>query len=181
MRKSVLLVSLASVLLVSCGGDADETATSGGESIDMKEAAARAKASAVRPQPGQYRVTLQVVDVDIPGAPTSAVDMMKNMMAGQTHEYCLKPGDVDRGFEEMARQSQESENCTFQRFDVAGGNFNAKMTCENPGQGTMTMTMKGVGTPTRSQMDMTMTGNMTGMGDSTIKMKSTHERVGDCR
>lgn len=180
MRKSVLLASLASILLVSCGGDADETATSGDESINMEEAAARAKASAVRPQPGQYRVKLEVIDVDIPGAPPSAVDMMKNMMAGQTHEYCLKPGDVDRGFEEMARQSQENDNCTFQRFDVAGGNFNAQMTCENPGQGKMTMTMKGVGTPTRSQMDMTMKGNMTGMGESTIQMKSIHERIGEC-
>ena len=180
MRKSVLFVSLASALLVSCGGDAGDDAAPAGDSIDMKEAAARAKATAVKPQPGQYRVTLEVLDVNIPGAPANMAEMMKQAMGGQTHEYCLKPGDVDKGFEEMAKQSQEGDNCSFQRFDVAGGNFDAQMTCTNPGQGKMTMTMKGRGTPTRSEMDMTMQGNMTGMGDSTIHMKSTHERIGDC-
>ncbi len=180
MRKSILLIPFASVLLVSCGGDASDDATSSSESIDMKQAAARAKANAIKPQPGQYRVSMEVLEVKIPGAPANMADMMKQHMGGQTHEYCLKPGDVERGFEEMAKQSQKGDNCTFQRFDVAGGDFDAKMTCNNPGQGTMTMVMQGQGTPTRSEMNMTMTGNITGMGDSTIRMKSTHERVGDC-
>ncbi|TNE29521.1 MAG: DUF3617 domain-containing protein [Alphaproteobacteria bacterium] len=180
MRTSALLASFASILLAACGGEADDSAAAGGDLIDMKKAAARAKATAVKPQPGQYRVTLEVLEVKIPGAPPSMADMMKQAMGGQVHEYCLKPGDVDRGFEEMAKQSQEGDNCSFQRFNAVGGNIDAQMTCKNPGQGTMTMVMKGVGTPTRSEMNMTMTGNMTGMGDSTIRVKSTHERMGEC-
>ena len=42
------------------------------------------------------------------------------------------------------------------------------------------MTMAGTATPTSSEMEMTMQGNMSGMGDATIKMKATHERIGDC-
>lgn len=179
MRNSALFLSLASMLLISCG-DAGDTSASGNDGIDMKEAAARAKSSVIKPTPGQYRVTMEVLEVDIPGAPASAADMMKQMMGGQSHEYCLRKGDVDKGFEEMARQSQEGGDCTFQRFNVAGGNFDAQMTCKHAGQGVMTMTMKGAGTPTRSQMEMTMKGNFSGMGDSTIRMKSTHERIGDC-
>jgi len=180
MRNSAMLLSIASMLLVSCGSGAEDTAASGSEGIDMKEATARAKSNAIKPTPGQYRVTMKVLEVNIPGAPASTADMMKQMMTGQSHEYCLRPGDVDKGFEEMARQSQEDSNCTFQKFNVVGGNFDAQMICKHAGQGTMTMTMQGTGTPTRSEMDMTMQGDFTGMGDSTIRMKSTHERIGDC-
>ena len=46
--------------------------------------------------------------------------------------------------------------------------------------GAIEMAMTGTATPTSSVMNMTMTGNMTGMGESTLRMKATHERVGDC-
>ena len=122
---------------------------------------------------------MEVLEIDIPGAPPEAAEMMRGMMGGQSHDYCLTQTDVDNGFEEMARQGQD-ENCTFERFDVNGGDIDAKMRCDIPGQGSMTMTLDGTATPTSSVMEMTMQGNMTGMGDSTIKMRAEHERIGDC-
>lgn len=176
MRYVLLFASLA---LAACGSDAPEPADSG-ETVSMDEVMARAEANAMKPQAGQYSVSMDVLEVDIPGAPKEAVDMMRGMMAGQSHSYCLTQEDVDKGWEEMARQSQENSDCKFQRFDVDGGDFDAQMICDAGGQGTMTMTMKGKGTPTSSEMDMTMKGNMTGMGESTIRMKATHTRTGDC-
>ena len=44
----------------------------------------------------------------------------------------------------------------------------------------MTMTMKGQGSETRSEMDMRMQGNVGGMGQMNMRMKTTHERLGDC-
>jgi len=179
MSYRILFASVATLVLTGCGSPDAGDETGGGESISVEEVAARAKANAVRPEPGEYRVSMEVLEVDIPGAPQGTADMMKDMMGGQTHNYCLRPEDVENGFEEMAKQGQEGD-CSFQRFDVAGGDFDAQMTCNAGGQGTMTMTMKGTGTPTSSEVDMTMKGNMTGMGESTIRMKARHDRIGDC-
>ncbi|RGP41191.1 hypothetical protein BPTFM16_01487 [Altererythrobacter insulae] len=177
MRKA--LIGLAPVLMIAAGCSGDAPESEGGEGLSMAEVAERAAGSTIKPEPGQYRMTMEVLDVDIPGAPPQAAEMMRGMMGGQTSEYCLSQADVDKGFEEMARQGQD-ENCTFANFDIDGGDIDAKMTCDVPGQGTVTMTLDGTGTPTSSEMEMTMQGNMTGMGDSTIKMKTTHERIGDC-
>lgn len=179
MRYRILFALAATSVLAACEGPGDEGKAGSDESVSMEDVAARAKANAVRPKPGQYRVTMDVLEVNIPGAPEGTVSMMRNMMGGQTHTYCLRPEDVDNGFEEMARQGQEGD-CNFQRFDVDGGRFDAQMTCKDSGQGAMTMTMTGQGTPTSSEVDMTMNGNMAGMGESTIRMKARHERIGEC-
>ena len=179
MHRTFLTLTAIAIPLAACGSDAPDSVDTGDE-VSMAEVAARAEASAMKPEPGQYSVSMEVLEVDIPGAPEGAADMMRGMMAGRTHSYCMTQEDVDKGFEEMARQSQENGDCTFQRFDIDGGDFDAQMTCNAEGQGTMTMTMKGKGTPTSSEMDMTMKGNMTGMGDSTIRMKAKHQRTGDC-
>ena len=178
MRKIALLLSFAPLALAACSSEPE--ASDPGEDLSMEEVAERAKANAMKPEPGQYRVTMEVLEVDVPGAPPQAADMMRTMMGQQSHSYCLTQADVDKGYEEMVRNSQDNSDCTFQRFDIDGGNFDAQMTCQAEGQGTMTMTMSGRGTPTSSEVDMTMKGNMTGMGDSTFRMKAKHERVGDC-
>lgn len=177
MRTVIAFAPIFALALAACGSEESEPAS--GESLSGEEVAERAR-GAVQPEPGQYRVSMKVLEVDIPGAPESAVDMMKGMMESETHEYCLTPEDVEKGYEEIAKQSQQDGDCSFKRFDVDGGDLDAEMVCEVEGQGAMTMAMEGSMTPTRSVMEMAMTGNMAGMGDSTIRMQATHERVGDC-
>jgi len=172
------LIPLVAIALAGCGSDKPDDA-SGGD-VSMAEAAQRAKASGVKPQPGKYRVTMEMLEVSIPGAPANMADMMKQSMGGTSHEYCLTQEDVDKGFEEMAKRSQDKDNCSFERFDVNGGNFDATMVCEVQGQGRMTMTMNGKGTPTSSVVDMHMTGRAGHMGEMNMHMKATHERIGDC-
>ncbi|MBE5074133.1 DUF3617 domain-containing protein [Erythrobacteraceae bacterium E2-1 Yellow Sea] len=180
IRTIYLATPLAAISLgLAACGSADDQSAGSGDSISVEEAAERAKASGVKPEPGQYRVTMEVLEVDIPGAPPQAVQMMREMMGGQSHQYCLTQEDVDKGFEEMARQSQDGD-CTFERFDMDGGDLDAKMVCTQDGQGSVTMNLKGTGGATRSDMDMLMEGNMGGMGKSTIHMRATHERIGDC-
>lgn len=181
MRLHTLVLALSSLALASCGGDSDGTTADSGpsENLSAEEVAERTRDSGIKPEPGQYRVSMEVLEVSIPGAPQGAADMMRSMMGGQTHQYCLTQDEVDEGFENMARQSQEGD-CTFDRWDINGGDFDGKMTCDVPGQGAMTMTMTGTGSPTRSEVNMTMQGDMAGMGQSTIRMKATHERIGDC-
>lgn len=178
MRSTSLVLATLSLSLAACGGDAAGD-NEPSENLSVEEVAERTRDNGIKPEPGQYRVSMEVLEVKIPGAPDGAADMMRGMMGGQTHQYCLTQEDVENGFEDMVKQSQEGD-CTFDKWDIDGGDFDGKMTCNVPGQGSMTMTMAGKGTPTRSEVDMTMQGNMGGMGESTIRMKATHERIGDC-
>ncbi|MBA4163881.1 MAG: hypothetical protein C0510_04505 [Erythrobacter sp.] len=175
-----LAPALALTLLLAGCGSAEEGEGANTESISMEDAAAGAKASAMKPEPGQYRVTMELLELDVPGAPQGAKDMMRGMMGGQSHEYCLKQGDVDKGFEEMARQTQENKDCSFERFDIDNGRFDGRMVCNVQGQGRMTITMQGEGSPTSSTMETRMEGDFAGMGQSTIRMRASHERIGDC-
>ena len=178
LERSVLVVGL-SLSLVACGGsDQAETAVVT-DPVSMEEVADRARDSAMRPEPGQYQATMEVLEIDIPGGPEGTADMMRGRMSSTVTKYCLSEEDVEKGFEEIARQSQEGE-CQFSRFDVSDGSFDGQMVCNVPGQGSMTMTMQGQGTPTSSTVDMTMEGNFGGMGDTTMRMRATHERLGDC-
>ena len=171
---------LALTLSLAGCGTAEEGDGSNSESISMEAAAARARDSHMKPEPGLYRVTTQLLELDVPGAPQGAMEAMRGMMAGQSHEYCLKQEDVDKGFEEMARQTQENKDCSFERFDLDKGNFDGRMVCNVPGQGRMTITMNGEGTSASSTMETRMEGDFSGMGRSTIRMRASHERIGDC-
>ena len=177
MRTRILPLAVLSIVLAACDNSPPETETDG--TLSMEEVAERAENSAIKPQPGQYSVSMEILEVDIPGAPAEVAEMMRGAMSGQTQKYCMTQADVDKGFEEMARQGQD-DNCSFERFDIDGGDIDATMSCDVPGQGAMTMTMEGTATPTRSVMEMTMKGSMAGMGESTIRMRASHERIGDC-
>lgn len=180
MRYQPVLAISAILLLAACGGDpADEAAS--GDSVSPAEIAERVDAADIKPQPGRYRSTVEIQELDIPGAPPQMAEMMRSQMGSQTNEYCLTQEESERGFEEMARQSQEGSDCQVEKFDAAGGKIDARMACTMPGQGKMTMTMVGTGSSTGSEMDMTMKGNFAGPQESTIRMKVNHERIGDCQ
>jgi hypothetical protein len=179
VRYPTIAAITLSLILAACSSGEDEQAGSG-ETISNEEVAERAR-EAVRPEPGLYRSTVELLEVDMPGAPAGVEDTMKRMMGGSnsTNEYCLTQEDVDRGFEEMARNSQQGD-CSFERFDADGGEIDAVMTCDAPGGGTMRITMQGTGGPTSSEMTMSMATEMAGMGTANMRMKATHERIGEC-
>ncbi len=174
------ILACASLVLTACGSP-DADADGDGE-ISMKEAAARS-GEMVKPAPGKYRTTVEMIDVEIPGAPKEMQDMMKGMLSSgpQTHEYCLTRAEAEKGFEEMARQAQEEDgNCSFEKFEAEGGSIDAIMNCAKEGQGTARMTMKGTGGRTSSDMTMTMDAKAPDGKTMTMTMKSSQQRIGDC-
>lgn len=177
MRKFLVLAA-ASGLLAACGGGADDADADGDGKITMAEAADKARDATIRPKPGQYRATMEVVDFEVPGAPPQAKDMMKQMM-GRSFEYCLSQEDADKGFEEMAKESQDG-NCSFEKFDIDGGKMDAVMVCSGDKGEPIRMTMDGMGTETSSKMTMTMDGAIPGYGAGKMIMKTSHQRIGDC-
>lgn len=180
MRR-IAIAAAASLTLAACGGGTSADSDGDGE-ISMKEAAAKSK-DMVKPQPGQYRATVEFVNMEMPGAPKQVQDMMKGMFdrGPQTHEYCLTKEEADKGFEEMARQAREDDgDCSFEKFDAEGGRIDAIMNCNADGQGAARMTMTGTGSETASQMTMTVDAKAPNGQTMKMTMKSSQERIGDC-
>lgn len=185
-RSGVIALALA---VTACGGDAapdaagDEASSSSEKgaqagSVPRETVIARA-ADAIRPQPGLYRSTTEITEFDIPDAPPQVKEMMRDRgMSRQSTEYCLTPADVEKGFEESVRKSQQGD-CDYKRFDVAGGTIEAAMTCRQDGR-TVDLTLSGRGTRTSSDMAMTMQTDMGPMGKGTIRARTKSERIGDC-
>lgn len=173
-------IAMIGLMVASCDGKTSADADGDGE-ITAEEMADITSAAVenVRPQAGQYRSTTQLLEIDLPGAPREVVDMMRSRMSGRKTEYCLTQEEVDKGFEEMARQSQQGD-CSFNRFEISGGEMEAEMSCSTPEGGVTRMTMAGTGTPTSSDMTMNISGSIPGMGDAKMVMNVKAERIGDC-
>ncbi|MEQ8772265.1 MAG: DUF3617 domain-containing protein, partial [Erythrobacter sp.] len=121
---------------------------------------------------------VELVDLDIPGAPPQAAEMMRSSMA-RTSEFCLTEEDVEDGYRQLASQPQ-GDNCSFSKFDVDDGEIDAAMRCTNPGGGTVDITMQGTGRETSSEVTRKMSGDLGGTGEGSMTMKQTSERIGDC-
>ena len=181
MRRPVLFATFtaAAFALAACGSP-DADADGDGE-ISLEEAAAKSD-EMVRPEPGLYRATTKMIDMQMPGAPPAVRDMMKGMMGGgeETSTFCLTREQAEKGFEEMARQTQEDADCAFEKFDADGGSIDAVMTCRGSERGEVRIAMQGTGTRTSSDMTMTMDARGPQGQSMTIKTRSQQERIGDC-
>jgi hypothetical protein len=187
--KRILVLTSACALIAACTESAPDGAMDGdvgagegegsGEEISLNEVQEKISEQRIKPKAGQYRSTAELVSIDIPGAPPEIASMMGEAMKGQTSEYCLTQEDVDKGFEEMAKETQEGD-CSFQKFDMDGGDIDAVMSCTAPGDAQMKVAMKGKGTETSMDMTMTLSGKIPQAGEMSMVMKSRQERIGDC-
>lgn len=183
--KRILVLTSACALIAACtdSAPADEAAATdaadSGEEISLNEVQEKIASEQIKPQAGQYRSSAKLVSIDIPGAPPQLAEMMGKAMEAQTSEYCLTQEQVDKGFEEMAKESQQGD-CSFQKFDMEGGNIDAVMTCKAQNDAQMQVAMTGKGTETSMDMTMTLEGEAPQVGKMKMVMQSKQERIGDC-
>lgn len=176
-----LAIACAALIPAACGSPETDVDADGDGTITMEEAAAKSR-EMVKPEPGQYRASVEMVDLQMPNAPEEVREMMRQAMSAgkQTSEFCLTKEDAEKGFAEAIRESQAQDDCTFERFDAEDGSIDALMVCEAPGRGTVRMEITGKGTPTSSQTRMVMNGEGPGGEPMTLTMTSEQERIGDC-
>ena len=180
MRTVHALPLAAAILLAACGGDAD---TDGDGNVSTEEAVAEA-AGAVKPQPGEYRASYELLEFDVPGMPDAVKQQMQAQMGGaaemaQANTYCLTPEEAEaNGVEEMAKSMAEGD-CTVARFDVSGGTISAEMQCTGADGVDAKVTMDGQMTATSSTMTMATEMDLQGQTVRT-KARVTSERIGDC-
>lgn len=176
-NKRILAVTLL-LALAGCGEKAGSGPGEDGEAVSPEQVADRARGF-VKPDPGLYRVKVEIEEFAVPGAPPQVAEMIRqSAMSGQESEYCLTPEEVEKGWEESIRKSQQGD-CVYKRFDADGARIDAQLTCTDQGR-TVDLTLSGTGGRTSSDMAMTMKMAMGEMGEATIRARSRSQRVGDC-
>ncbi len=174
-------LALTALALAGCGGGAVDADADGDGSIsseEMREAVAEAGGD-MKPEPGKYSTTMEMIEIDMPGAPDAVKNMMGSMM-NQTTEYCLTPEMAEKGWEESIKDGQNGE-CDVTTFTLDDGEVDMKMACEvEGGAGAMAIEMSGDVTSTTSDLTMSMNGSVPQMGEVSMKMGFKQKRIGDC-
>lgn len=139
-------------------------------------------AAADQPQPGQYRVTMTVNAISIPGMSSAMAEKSKVMFGGtgQISDFCLTPEQAKKGREEFTKYSTEG-NCDYERFSARDGKIDGVMVCQT-GQG-MSARTEMSGTFTKNQSDLTLKTESRVPGTSggmTMNSRIVMERIGDC-
>lgn len=180
-RKAWFICGLASLALplAACGKKQESNGPKSME--EVKQEAAKLD----RPSPGQYKQTMEIMQIDVPGMPPQAAEQMKAMMRkSQVREFCLTREDSDKGFRDMYKDvGKRDGQCTWSRFDANGGKLDAQMNCKAPQGGSGLITLAGTVSETGSDvtMSMDMSGAAQPMGNMKMTMHMTTQRLGDCK
>jgi len=179
MRILHTLPLAAAILLAACGGDAD--ADNDGE-VSADEAAAEAE-GLIQPKPGQYSTSLELLEFEAPNMPPEAKQQMQQIFSSglaEGNSFCLTEEDAaQNGPEEMVKNLAEGD-CTMNSFNVSGQTIVADMQCPGEGGGTRSVRMEGQMGAEGSTMTMSMSQDVPNIGETSMKIRVTSERTGDC-
>ncbi|KHK93717.1 hypothetical protein LK12_04080 [Novosphingobium malaysiense] len=179
-------MAAAMLPLAGCGSKEDASsepaAVAPGEEKSIDDVK-REAGKLIRPEPGAYKQTVEIVDMQVPGLPDSASAQMKNMMKKvETHTLCITEEDAEQSYKDMFENVGQDGDCSYTKFDVSGGRLDAQMQCSTPESGQATMTMNGTVGETNSDImiGMDVTGSQGPMGNMKMKMHMISERTGEC-
>ncbi|MCA1749361.1 MAG: DUF3617 domain-containing protein [Parasphingopyxis sp.] len=179
MKKLILFAAATPLALAACSGGEESADADGDGEITGEEA--RAQARNIRMEPGEWEVTTRLTEIDSPGMPEAAREMMREQMGrSTTYNHCITPEQAANPEGEMFG-GEDEQNCTYSEFTMSGGNILVEATCQPEGMGgEMTMRMEGSYTPREYDMTMGMTTTGTPMGDMTMSGETTGRRIGEC-
>jgi hypothetical protein len=169
MRLRILTVIGLTCGFAACSPPAQAPgADSGGDA-----AGGGAMASSI--QPGQYRTTVTMLEMNIPGVSSSNINM-----APTTTEDCVTTSDVSEFTEGSMVDADSGETCTQNSMNTAGGQIHGQATCTGE-NGTRTMQIDGTYTSNHVEMEISSTSTMPGVtGQMTSRMRMVTDRIGDC-
>lgn len=179
MRLVHTIPLIAGIILAGCGDSG---------SVDDPSDPAQIEAATQdlpQPQPGEYRTTSELVELDVPGATEEEVQMLRGIMeqgATQDRTFCMTQEEADEGYREfLANLQQSSDQCEFTDFSVSGDTLDATMACDDGSGSTGTMTFGGTISETSQDMTVTMDMNNAAAGESMrMVLRNQSERIGEC-
>jgi len=128
-------------------------------------------------QPGQYRTTVTIMSMDMPGMPAGMAEKMR--ARPNVSEDCVTSDDVAELTRKSLVNEDSGQHCTENSITSANGRIDGTATCNNGDGGSYTMQMHGTYGSNRVEMNMTMSGQ-TPMGPMQQQMHMVTERIGEC-
>ena len=173
-----LLLALPLIALAACGNE-PEVKLENASVSEVAEAVKKEGGDASFVNPGKWQQTASLIEIEAPGMPPEARQMMQKAMGeAQVHEVCLTPEQAKNPKEDFFTGADK--NCRYEHFNWGDGKIDLKLNCKHP-QAVQTMAMVGSYSPEAYTMTMTMTNAGGGpAGEMTMKMKVDAKRIGEC-
>ena len=177
--RTIIAATACLTLLAACsdgGADADGDGT-----ITNEEMAAEAASGGdIAMRPGQWEHTIEFTDFDMPGLPENMKGTMSQHMGQKvTTTSCMTQEEAERPNADFFG-GQDNEDCTYEEFDVSGGNMTLRMTCKAGEGGTAKVAMDGEFGAESFTLTMDNQVSGTPAGDMSMKGTVTGRRIGDC-
>ena len=177
MRIGLIVPLAAAIVLAGCG--TKKEATPGGEGAGATPNAA----NIVMPEPGEYKQTIEIIEMAIPGLPKEATEQFRSgMQKSLTSTQCLTPEESKEALKKFAEGPRKDGNCTFSKYEVGGGKLDLAMECKDKNGASSNFTFAGSFGATGS--DMVMQGDQASPGlpggKMHMKMHMVSTRIGDC-
>lgn len=175
MRSIAPITIVALMALAACSKQS-------GDSVSMKNASLEdvAKTQKAKIQPGEWEVTMEMIDQKVTGGPPGMPAMPKSPPI--TTKTCITPEQVNRP-EGMFSGGMDSlkKDCTYDSFSMVDGKIDAKMHCQMPNGIKIEATNSGTfsATALSSESNSTVTGLPGGMSSSS-HTRMTAKRIGEC-
>lgn len=163
--------------LAACGSEAEEPKTVEEVAAEMEKLPSQL--------PGLYRITSQVLEVDVSDLAPEQAELMKQKsdVKPDVNEQCVTQEEADKGVQDIVKGISEASgagNCNFAKFAVDGSKLDSQMTCEGPMGTGGDVAIAGTIEETGLDLVMDMKIDASVMGNIGMKMKITSERIGDC-
>lgn len=179
MRLIHTLPLLAGVALAACGG---------GDTVDdpanNPEAVADAMSGLPNPEAGEYSITGELVEFEVPGMAQDEVDMARSFMSAifaEPQTQCITAEQAEEGYRGfISEMGQDNDSCEMDSFETGSNTFSARMNCGDEQGNTGTMTYEGEVSGSSMDMTMTVDGNDPAMGDMRFVVRMQAERTGEC-
>jgi hypothetical protein len=173
MRSALLIAATACVLAGCQQKTGTTTVTTNSQTGEVTTSGTGAGAQAVKLQPGEWEVKVQVNELkmaSMPNAPATPPAI--------TSKVCITPEQASKGPGDFLKQAKM--DCTATTSSFAGGRITAEMTCKMPGGGAGEMRSKTSGSYTPTSMTTDAEVSMTGPMTMSQKVHTEAKRIGDC-
>jgi hypothetical protein len=171
---------IPAILVLAACGPTEVDADGDGQISEVEAETARNEM--VKPQPGKYRLTQTLVNMESSTTKEWQQERLKAMMAAaqpQVSEICLTEEEAQSGFAQMFSPNASAEACEVKEFNMNGGEFDAVMIC-NDGPFSGRVRLDGYGSRTSSQAQVTIESESGDGVTSTMTLELKRERIGDC-
>lgn len=133
-------------------------------------------------QAGEWTMTTQMTEIEVPGMPEEMVAQMREQMGEQTDTStrCITEEEAADPGANLFTPDEADQDCDFTESTVGGGVIAIQGSCQAPnGQGSANMAIDGTYTATTMNADLSV--NVEG-GPMEMRMSGTMsaERTGEC-